>query len=154
MPTLYMLVGVPGSGKSTWLNNNKSENGVVVSSDDHVERLAAKQGQTYSQAFDAVIGQASSHMQKDLRDAVKAEKDIYWDQTNIGANSRKKKLKQIPNTYRKVAVFFPTPDDAEHERRLASRPGKTIPSHVIKSMANNLQVPSKEEGFDSIVVAS
>ncbi len=153
MPTLYMLIGVPAAGKSTWLKNNKSPDGVIVSSDDHIERLAAEKGQTYTQAFRDVAGKANTLMMKDLKDAVAAGADIYWDQTNTGKKARAKKLKQVPDTYRKVAVFFPTPNDDEHEKRLASRAGKIIPPHVMQSMKDNLQVPSKDEGFDSIVVA-
>ena len=40
---------------------------------------------------------------------------------------------------------------AEHERRLSSRPGKSIPAHVMKTMKENLQFPTKDEGFNEIV---
>ena len=150
MPTLYMLIGVPAAGKSTWLEKNKT-GGVIISSDDHIERLAAERGQTYNEAFRDVSGQAMTLMMQDLRAAIKAGEDIYWDQTNTGVKSRAKKLKQVPSNYRKVAVFLKTPDDAEHERRLASRPGKSIPAHVMKTMKENLQFPTKDEGFNEIV---
>jgi predicted kinase len=153
MPKLYMLIGVPASGKSTWLRNNMTSSGVIVSSDDHVERLAAMQGKTYNEAFKDVVGDATKAMMTDLSDAIAAQKDIYWDQTNTGKQARAKKLKQVPNNYEKVAVSFPTPDDEEHQKRLASRPGKVIPDFVMKSMADNLQAPSRDEGFDDIIVA-
>jgi predicted kinase len=153
MPKLYMLIGVPASGKSTWLKKNMSPDGVIVSSDDHVERLAAMQGKTYNEAFNDVASDATRAMMTDLSDAIAAQKDIYWDQTNTGEKSRAKKLKQVPSNYEKVAVYFPTPDDEEHQRRLASRPDKTIPDFVIKSMKSSLQAPSRDEGFDDIVVA-
>jgi predicted kinase len=153
MPKLYMLIGVPASGKSTWLKKNMAPDGVVVSSDDHVERLAAMQGKTYSQAFKDVAGDATKAMMTDLSDAIAAQKDIYWDQTNPSKKARAKKLRQVPNNYEKVAVYFPTPNDEEHQKRLASRPDKTIPDFVIKSMKSSLQAPLLDEGFDDIVVA-
>lgn len=148
MPTLYMLIGVPGSGKTTWIKNNK-HNAIVASTDDYIEASAAKQGKTYSEVFKDVINYANAQMKQDLQFAIKNDRDIIWDQTNLTVKSRRDKLKSIPNNYRKVAVFFSVPNDLRD--RLASRPGKTIPEPVIISMINQLQPPTKEEGFDEIV---
>lgn len=35
--------------------------------------------------------------------------------------------------------------------RLASRPGKNIPDHVMQNMIAGLQMPTSDEGFDEIV---
>lgn len=148
MPTLYMLIGVPGSGKTTWIKNNK-HNAVVASTDLYIERYAMKTGKTYNDMFKELIGVATDQMNKDVANAVKEKRDIIWDQTNLTAKSRKAKLAKIPTDYHKVAVFFPVPKDLRD--RLASRPGKTIPEPVILSMINQLQPPTKEEGFDEIV---
>lgn len=148
MATLYMLVGVPGSGKSTWIKNN-DHNSVVLSTDNYVERAAEKYGKTYSEVFQDTIGYATEQMEKDLLQAVRNERDIIWDQTNLTAKARKGKLSRIPKSYKKVAVYFSVPQDLRD--RLASRPGKTIPEPVIISMINQLQPPTKEEGFDEIV---
>lgn len=143
-----MLVGVPGSGKSTWIKNNKHD-AVVLSTDNYIERAAEKQGKTYSEVFQDTIGYATDQMEKDLLQAVRNERDIIWDQTNLTAKARKGKLSRIPRSYKKVGVFFSVPQDLRD--RLASRPGKTIPEPVIISMINQLQPPSKEEGFDEII---
>lgn len=148
MATLYMLVGVPGSGKTTWIKNNKHD-AVVLSTDNYIERAAEKQGKTYSEVFQDTIGHATDQMEKDLLQAVRNERDIIWDQTNLTAKARKSKLGRIPKSYKKVGVFFSVPQDLRD--RLASRPGKTIPEPVIISMINQLQPPTKEEGFDEIV---
>ena len=50
-----------------------------------------------------------------------------------------------------VAVVFRTPEEKELQRRLNSRPGKVIPPDVVKSMIDNFEEPTKEEGFDEIV---
>lgn len=151
MPKVYMMIGVPGSGKSTWINQNKKPNDVVVSTDDVIEREAERKGKTYSEVFDSVIKYATSKMNDDLTKAIKNNQDIIWDQTNIGAKARRGKLSRIPKNYEKIAVFFPTPDMDELNRRLANRPGKTIPAFVVKSMITNLEPPAREEGFDQII---
>lgn len=150
MPKLFMLIGIPGSGKSTWIKNQK-HNAVIVSTDDIIEREAARQNKTYSDVFDQTIKKATQEMQQDLRQAIAQQQDIIWDQTNLTAKSRASKLRQIPNTYEKIAVFFPTPDREELTKRLDSRAGKTIPTYVIKSMADNLETPSPAEGFDQVI---
>jgi gluconate kinase len=51
-------------------------------------------------------------------------------------------------------VVFKTPDPEELDRRLNSRPGKHIPKHVMKSMLENWDEPSEDEGFDKIIYVS
>lgn len=148
MPTLYMLIGVPGSGKTTWIKNNRHD-AMVLSTDDKIEAEAAKLGKTYSEVFGDAIKRATSEMQVDLTRAVRDRRNIIWDQTNLTRKSRKSKMSQIPKDYHKIAVFFSVPPDLRE--RLANRPGKTIPEPIIISMINQLEPPSKDEGFDEIV---
>lgn len=153
MPSLYMLVGVPGSGKSTWRAHANLNHAVMLSTDDWIEAKAASQGKTYSEVFDSEVGAATQSMMRDLAGAIKADQDIVWDQTNLTAKSRARKLRQIPASYRKVAVFFPNPSPEELARRLAGREGKTIPAGVIKSMISQLEMPTTAEGFDEVITA-
>lgn len=155
MPTLYMLIGVPGSGKSTWLAGHPFDWSTtrIISTDNIIERRAQEQGKTYSEVFQREIKGATHQMNRELKQAVLDGADIVWDQTNLTKKSRAAKLAEIPDTYRKVAVFFPTPSDDELKRRLASRPGKTIPANVVLGMKSQLERPGKDEGFDEVIVA-
>lgn len=146
-----MLIGVPGAGKSTWIKNHK-HNAVVLSSDDYIEKVAAKQGLTYNDVFKDAIPGAAANLKRDLKSAIENGQDIIWDQTNLTVKSRREKLKMIPDDYHMVAVFFSVPPDLRE--RLAGRPGKTIPDPVILTMISQLTPPSKEEGFDEIIYAS
>ena len=153
MPTLWMLVGVPGSGKSSWVDQQGFDRDtVIISTDRHIDAEAARQGRTYSEVFKGHIKRATSIMNADLAMAINDGDDIVWDQTNTTAKSRSAKLASVPNTYRKVAVFFPTPEPKELERRLASRPGKHIPWNVLQGMISQLEAPTTDEGFDEVIV--
>ena len=154
MPTLYMMIGVPGSGKSTWLKSKgvPNANSVVLSSDHYIDQAADEAGKTYNDVFKDTIKAATATMHDDLEFGVLNELDLYWDQTNTGVKSRAKKLQKVPDHYEKVAVVFPTPDKEELAKRLDSRPGKQIPPHVMQSMISNLEMPLKDEGFDRIEV--
>lgn len=155
MPTLYMLIGVPGAGKSTWLAKQafNQNNPRIISTDNIVEQRAQAQGKTYSEVFQKEIKGATHQMNRDLKQAIADGADIVWDQTNLTKKGRAGKLAGIPGNYRKVAVFFATPDDAELKRRLDSRPGKTIPANIVMGMKSQLERPGADEGFDEVINA-
>ncbi len=150
MPKLYMLVGVPGVGKSTWINNQEwPNNTVIVSSDRFIEDHAASLGKTYNDVFDDYIKVATKLMENQVLIAQANDCNIVWDQTNIGVKGRARKLAMLPK-YEKIAVVFATPEKEEHNRRLSIRPGKTLPDKVMRDMIDNLVVPTEEEGFKEI----
>jgi predicted kinase len=150
-PICYVLVGVPGSGKSTWYDNNRESLGdaVYVSTDYFVEQYAKSCGSTYSEVFDAYMPVAVNLMVQQVVKARASNLDIVWDQTNTTIKSRKRKFNMLPD-YDHIAVVFAIPEKAELDRRLANRPGKTIPAHVITGMINNFQMPTVAEGFKEI----
>lgn len=154
MPTLYMLVGVPGSGKSTWIANQPFDwnRTVVASTDNYIDRKAKEVNKTYNDVFQQEIDNATNNMKASVADAIENGYDIVWDQTSPSKKSRRFKLHSVPDSYKKVAVFFPTPDEKELMKRLGNRPGKNIPDHVMKSMIDNLEIPSREEGFDDVII--
>lgn len=150
MKKLYVLVGVPGSGKSTWVKNQKwADQCVVVSTDEFVEDYAKECGQTYSEVFDDYMPTAVKLMADKVVRAREAGKDIIWDQTSTSIATRAKKIRMLPDYY-KIAVVFNKPDDEELKRRLASRPGKNVPWAVIDQMWGSWEDPTEEEGFSEI----
>jgi predicted kinase len=149
-----MLTGVPGSGKSFWLSQQPFDwaRTVVISTDNIIDKRAEMQGKTYSEVFQREIRSATAEMNQNLQYAIAAGLDICWDQTNITVKSRASKLAQFPELYDKVSVFFATPPDTELQRRLSSRPGKTIPGNIVLGMISQLEQPTEAEGFDRIIV--
>jgi len=150
MPTLYMMVGVPGSGKTTWVGNRKlTLKDYTVGSDYVIDEIADLYDMTYTEAFPLVIKFAEKVMYQEIERAIEAGDNIYWDQTNISKKSRAEKLAKIPSDYRKVAVYFKVPDDLD--KRLASRKDRTVPAHVIDVMVEMIEKPTLDEGFDEII---
>jgi predicted kinase len=147
-----MLIGVPGSGKSTWIKNQDWALGLtIVSTDAFVEDYARAQGKTYSEVFKDYMPRAVELMAEQVIFAREHGHDIVWDQTNTTIASRARKFKMLPDYYA-IAVVFTTPEPAELVMRLDSRydSGKIIPDEVVQGMINNWEEPEMEEGFKEI----
>ncbi len=150
MPKCYQLVGIPGSGKSTWVaNQDWTTECVIVSTDEFVEAEAKAQGKTYSEVFADYMPDAIALMMGKVNAARKEGKDIIWDQTSTTEASRRRKFNSLPDYYH-IAVVFKPPPMEELIRRLDSRPGKTIPPDVIRNMLDNFDMPDESEGFKEI----
>lgn len=150
MPIAYILVGVPGAGKSTWIKNQKwAGECAVVSTDFHVEQYAKEKGKTYSEVFDHYMSTAVELMISDVHDAMEFDKNIIWDQTSTSVKTRGKKIKMLEG-YHKIAIVFRTPSIEELMRRIDSRVGKDVPAKVILDMIEKWEEPTLEEGFDEI----
>lgn len=158
MPTLFMMIGLPGCGKSTFIQNmnafgelNSGQLSTILSTDDYIETIANKTGKTYNQVFSKeIMGEAEQALTNRLNDAIKYQDNIIWDQTNLTRKTRAAKLARIPFNYKKIAIYVYAGNHREHEKRLASRPGKVIPERVINSMISSFEYPHKDEGFDFV----
>ena len=150
MPTCYQLIGVPGSGKSTWIKNQEwAKDCSVASTDMWVEMEAERVGKTYSEIFDEYMPHAVRLMANHVELARDKGMDIIWDQTSTTLASRRRKFNMLPK-YTHVAVIFKTPEPEELARRLASRPGKTIPDSVMWQMIEGFDPVELEEGYSEI----
>lgn len=148
MPSVIMLVGLPGCGKSTWAKNFKQI--PITGTDQYIEIAADAMDSTYDQVFDEQIKNATEKFMDDLRSAASYGSDLIIDQTNLTPKSRKRKLSYFDKSYTKIAMVFLTPEPVEWKRRLDSRVGKTIPKEMLQSMEESFILPTEDEGFDYI----
>jgi len=150
MPRCYQLIGIPGSGKSTWATSQEwFPTCEYISTDKFVEAFARETGKTYSEVFAEIMPTAVRLMAEEVVMARDAGKDIIWDQTSTTMASRTRKFNMLPD-YEHIAVVFETPNRIELKQRLASRPGKEIPEVVIEGMLASFEMPTEEEGFKEI----
>lgn len=180
MKTLYMLCGVPASGKSTWIKKLQREefakaeaeeellpdeadfwqkieiwtrySAYDVSTDKIIEAIAKDYRRKYDDCFNLLIKFAEDQMHRELESLIKTGATIIvWDQTNLTPEVRAKKLDRIPADFRRVAVNFVTPPMDVLEARLASRPGKNIPKNVIESMIARYVPATLAEDFNEVI---
>lgn len=152
MPSFQMLIGLPGSGKSRWVQVQDNHHAWVLSTDRFIERYAGLNAMTYNEAFQSTIKDAEKQLLFNLEIAIKNQQPIIWDQTNLNPKTRAKKLAKIPSLYHKEAIIFLTPEsilDIINEERKAV--GRSIPQKIFSSMKVNFDVENIEnEGFDKI----
>ena len=143
---LIVLVGIPGSGKSSYAKKYCKDNPNVVhlSSDAIREELygSAENNEHNDQVFQV--------MEERTIKALKEGKDVIYDATNLKKRYRKIILdatKTIKGRNAK-AVFFKVPLQICLIRNAARK--RQVPDYAIKRMRKMMEAPSKEEGFTSI----
>lgn len=150
MPKCTILVGVPGSGKSTWFEKNKTATTAPVSTDNIIEFLGGLYGFTYNEIFSETIRFADMVMVKRMLWNAERGNDLVIDRTNMSRKSRKQFIDKLSKYgYEFECVVFPTPEPEEWKRRL-DRPGKIIPQEAIDRMLASYEEPLLEEGFTKI----
>lgn len=141
-----MMIGFPGSGKSTYaLKLAASEGAVVFSSDALRKELYG------SEAVQDRNEEVFNVLMKRMIEALGAGKNVIFDAMNISSRYRRSTLQMI-NRYcgKKIAYLIATPFE-ECLARNAER-DRHVPEDVIKRAYMNFSMPHKAEGFDDIVI--
>ena len=156
---IIFLVGLPGSGKSTFIKSLRRKNPevdyVVASHDDILEDLGAEMGMSYNDAYKNINFKEKLYpiFVDTIKKAVKKGKNIIVDCTNMKRSDRVTVLEMVSEDYKKIAVVFNVPPD-ELKKRLKKREretGKYIPDEAIEKMRGYYIPPSKSEGFNKII---
>lgn len=150
----YMLIGVPGSGKSTLTEKLLQEQLLeIVSTDALIDKKAREENITYEQSFEKYKNVASTWMKKQLAEIIQKKQSFIWDQTNVVQSARKKKLNLLKvHHYSTIAYYFDLSQD-EIWRRVKKREsegGKIITPKLMEMMQKDYTFPTYEEGFDKI----
>lgn len=153
-PSVTLLIGLPGSGKSRWVKNNAAGL-TIISTDDLLEAWASENGKTYSDAFNVpgLFREVEKQMYANLVLAAERGDHLIIDRTNLSKKVRSKVFGRIPAHYLKFAALFIV-ERAELDRRLAERAertGKIIFKEVVDDMLSRYEPPTMDE-FDEIFV--
>ena len=142
---LIVLVGLPGSGKSTWAARQPFS----VLSSDAIRLLIAD---------DPAIQTIHRRVFATLRFLAKQRLQLKMPVTCIDATSLTRwerrpwiRLAQSADCDAE-AIFFDTPLEVCVDRN--RRRGRVVPEDVVREMARRLEAPSTEEGFSAVTVLS
>tara|TARA_R100000951_G_scaffold41458_1_gene35002 strand:- start:3574 stop:4089 length:516 start_codon:yes stop_codon:yes gene_type:complete len=154
MPKCYMMVGLPYSGKSTFVKNTdlfKKDDFVSISADQYIHKMAESVQKSYLEAFPHVFNAANQFASEALEQAALQGLNIVIDQHNVNAYSRESKLKLLLSDYEKIAVVMPTLSDEELKQRYQDRCEQRVPKSVYSTLSDLYTTPAFSEGFDRIV---
>ena len=144
-PELLMLVGLPGSGKSTYLKKYFNQNLRVHSSDAIREELT---GSAETQDINAQVFEL---LHKRVREDLKNGISCVYDATNISWKRRKAFLNSLNGIdCWKICHVIATPYEVcLTQNKMRER---VVPSHIIKRMYMNFDIPFYNEGWDNIEI--
>lgn len=142
-PRLVLLVGLPGSGKSTWA----SRQGTAVISTDDIRFLLSDDAS--NQLIHAPVFATLRFL---LRRRLELRCPVtYVDATNTTRHERRAYLRLGEMYDASVeAIWFDTPSDVCKERNRGRQ--RVVPEWAIDALAARLVPPSLEEGFTSVTV--
>lgn len=153
---ITVLVGLPASGKSTWLKENQNENTEIISKDLVILEMGKEIGvENYTDIYKALSDEqhkeAYTRTMDNFRKAVEGQKDIVIDMTNMSKKSRGKWINNLKANWDIRCKVFLAGKSLLQTRNLmrSQEENKHIPEHVFKNMMKTFLVPTYNE-FDSI----
>ena len=150
MSKLILLMGAPGSGKSTFAKAHMEEGDVYVSRDE-IRLTLLKPGEDYFLHEKKVFKIFISRINKALNEG----KTVWADATHLNAVSRTKILDRVYNRSKinVQIVWLKTPLDEcikRNEKRRGTR--SYVPVDAIHDMYRHLVKPEFCEGFSTIYI--
>lgn len=142
---IVILIGIPGSGKSTWLEQQDA-GGL---SSDAIRKLLADDEDDQS-----VNARVFGTLRYLLRQRLAIGREVtYIDATNLTPSERAAYIRMGEDYGCEVeAVFFDTPLEICRERN--ARRHRVVPDDKLQAMALKLRPPSVEEGFTRVTAIS
>lgn len=146
MSKLIMMIGIPGSGKSTWVKNNFPDI-IPVSRDAIRFEILDKRGGEYfdyeDEVFDKFIHQIISSLATD--------EVTIADATHLTKKARAKVLNKVAKFADEIEAIVMDVHLLTAVERNDMREGRAfVPRGVIRRMYFQMETPMKEEGFDKI----
>lgn len=146
MNKLFMMIGLPASGKSTLAEQiSKSEDAEIVSSDNIRKELYGDEN------IQGDNNKVFRIVQERIINGLKNNKNMIYDATNISYKTRMAFLQRIRKLeVEKIAIMVATPYEQCLIRN--SQRERQVPEEVIKRMYFNFYVPQYFEGWDDIQI--
>lgn len=146
---LIIMVGCPGSGKTTYAKENYPDAWYV--SRDEIRFNLVSENEEYFSKEDQVFNQFINKINEGLRNS----HDVIADATHLNSKSRFKLLANLTDLDKEktniVAIFMRTPLNvciARNEKRKNTR--SYVPEDVIRNMYKALRKPNFEECYGMI----
>ena len=145
MNNLYILIGAPGCGKTTWAKEKKALGWSVVSRDE-IRYAYLKNDEAYfsheKEVFDTFVNALAA--------SVLSNKNTVADATNLNESSRAKLLKALaarlsPSSYNIIFIYFDTSYTTCFRRNASRQDRNRVPDTDFSAMFAAQSFPSYNE---------
>lgn len=147
MGNLYIMCGVPGSGKSTFLKNKIKKDNTAIISRDEIRFSLLKPGEEYFAHEEEV----TEMFWEQINEALATGKDVFADQTSLTPRSRKWLIQHVEG-YDNVNLIWIDEDLHTCLERNEMRKGTRayVPREQVRRMYSQFVKPASYEGFHYI----
>lgn len=146
MNKMYIMIGVPGCGKSTWSRENINENTVVICKDAF--RSMLRIDYEYNMKYEPIVHDLQTAA---ITSAAKNGLNIIVDEVNVNKYKRYLLKKLVPD-YEITYVVFKNTDTLDRRMNEPRGYSREEWDEVIKGMIDSMEWPSEEECDNLILV--
>uniref|UniRef100_A0A671P1Y7 Heterogeneous nuclear ribonucleoprotein U-like protein 1 n=1 Tax=Sinocyclocheilus anshuiensis TaxID=1608454 RepID=A0A671P1Y7_9TELE len=155
---ILMMVGLPGSGKTTWAIKHAEENPDkkynILGTNAIMEKMKVmglRRQRNYAGRWDLLIQQATQCLNRLIQIAARKKRNYILDQTNVYGSAQRRKMRPFEGFQRKAIVICPTDEDLkERTLKRTDEEGKDVPDHAVLEMKANFVLPEVGEFLDGV----
>ena len=147
--TLYITVGLPGSGKSTYVKNFIKDKEIEYLSSDSLRAVYGK-----SEEDQTVTPLVFGHIKRKVDEFLKDGKNVLVDATSVNRKERSDYIKTAKKYGAKIVVIVFKMDRQgliERNKKRGEQGGRVVPDWVIDKMLAKFEEPSYSEGIDVMI---
>lgn len=163
MPAVCLtMVGYVCSGKTTTIKNLPALSEMeIVNTDNYIFSLVdSGEYPDYPSAFKAKRNAANIMFKRRINEIAELGTDVIIDRINLNINSRNRLFAMLPN-HEHICINIRTDfntvldryNEQEERYKQPDQPNyyRDIPRHLLSVMANDLEIPSLDEGYKCII---
>ena len=147
--TLYITVGLPGSGKSTYAKEFIKGKEIEYLSSDSLRAVYGK-----SEEDQTVTPLVFGHIKRKVDEFLKDGKNVMVDATSVNRKERSDYISTAKKYGAKVvAIVFKMDRQGliNRNKKRGEQGGRVVPDWVIDKMLNKFEEPSYSEGIDVMI---